>query len=174
MFLSHPERQLRLASRRRVAVGLTKADGMPARGPSAGRRRFKPPTNYYMKCHIGALPNPKMITDGISSFVANIRTRLRKKTHLRKSARSAGNNSAGNNSAGSVLPYLVHQIFLRRDPKLLPKCSNEMAGVGVADLIGHFIYLVFCRIQQHTGMIEPVLQQVAKNGITVDFLETYF
>src|SRR5258706_1061784 len=169
MFFSHPARQLRLASRGRVAVGLTKADRMPARGASAGRRRFKPPTNYYMKCHIGALPNQKMITDGISSFVANIRTRLRKKTHLRKSARSAGNNSAG-----SVLPHLVHQIFLRRDSKLLPKCGNEMAGVGVADLIGHFIYLVFCRIQQHTGMIEPVLQQVAKNGITVDFLETYF
>src|SRR5258706_16422133 len=129
MFFSHPARQLRLASRGRVAVGLTKADRMPARGASAGRRRFKPPTNYYMKCHIGALPNPKMITDGISSFVANIRTRLRKKTHMRKSARSdcakassdtsAGNNSAGNNSAGSVLSNMVRQIFLRRDPKLL-------------------------------------------------------
>ena len=46
-----------------------------------------------------------------------------------------------------------------------------MARVGVADLAGDFVDFELFGIEEHTGVVEFMVEQIPENGVAVNFFE---
>ena len=46
-----------------------------------------------------------------------------------------------------------------------------MAGIGIANLSRYFVHLIFLGIEQHTGMIQFMVEQITVDRISINFFK---